>query len=77
MPTGYPYEPMDLANMRRNGVTRLALYCHGRQCWHQAVLDVSGYPGDLPVPAFRGRVVCSRCGGRDVDVRPDWAQRGW
>jgi hypothetical protein len=43
---------MDLASMRQNGVTRLALYCHGRECWHQAVLDVSAYPGDLPVPSF-------------------------
>ena len=74
MPKGYAYEPMDLANMRQNGVTQLALYCHGRECWHQAVLDVSSYPGDLLVQSFRRRVVCSRCGSRDVDVRPDWRQ---
>jgi hypothetical protein len=44
MPTAYAYEPMDLANMRQNGMTRLALSCHGRECWHRTVLDVSAYP---------------------------------
>jgi hypothetical protein len=72
-----PFDTIPAQEARANGVTRLALYCHGRQCWHQAVLDVSSYPGDLPVASFRGRVVCSRCGSRDVDVRPDWTQRGW
>jgi hypothetical protein len=74
MPKGYAYEPIDLANMRANGVTRLSLSCHGRECWHRVVLDVSRYPGDVLVQAFRTRVVCSRCGSRDVDVRPGWTQ---
>jgi hypothetical protein len=55
-------------------MSMLALYCHGRQCWHQVVLDVSAYPGDVLVQSFQGRVVCSRCGSRNADVRPDWRQ---
>jgi hypothetical protein len=76
MPKGYAYQPMDVSNMFANGVTRLALSCHGRDCWHSGVLDVSAYPGDLLVQSFKGRVVCSRCGSRDVDVRPDWTEIG-
>jgi hypothetical protein len=31
----YPIEPMDLANMRLNGVRSLAIQCH--QCRHEVV----------------------------------------
>ena len=44
--------PMTLGNMRTNGVRTLAVYCGGRGCHRQAVLDVSGYVDDVPVPAF-------------------------
>jgi hypothetical protein len=33
--------------------------CLGRECWHRAVLDVSGYPADVRVQSFRPRVVAS------------------
>jgi hypothetical protein len=28
-------------------------------CRHQAVIDVSSYPGDTPVPWFRSKVKCA------------------
>jgi hypothetical protein len=37
---------MDLANMRRQGVRNLNEYCLNDACRHQAVIDVSSYPGD-------------------------------
>jgi hypothetical protein len=39
--------PMDLANMRRQGVHHLIAYCLNNACRHQAVIDVSSYPGDV------------------------------
>jgi hypothetical protein len=41
---------MTLANMRANGVRNLAVWCLGRGCNHFRVLDVSGYPDEMPVP---------------------------
>ena len=38
---------MDLANIRRQGVYRLIAYCLNDACRHQAVIDVSSYPGDI------------------------------
>jgi hypothetical protein len=38
---------MDLANMRRQGVTHLIAFCHNDACRHQALIDVSGYPDGL------------------------------
>jgi len=40
---------MDLANMRRQGVRNLIAHCLNDACRHQAVIDVSSYPG-LMVP---------------------------
>jgi hypothetical protein len=34
-----PNEPMDLANMRANGVRLLAIHCH--QCLHEVIFNVA------------------------------------
>ena len=69
-----PGPPMDLANMRRQGVRSLIAYCLNDSCRHQAVIDVSSYPGDTLVPWFRSKVKCAKCGSRHskIDVRPNW-----
>jgi hypothetical protein len=41
----YKFEPMDLANMRQNGVRSLEVMCHG--CRHEVILNVDQYPEDL------------------------------
>jgi hypothetical protein len=41
-----PGPPMDLANMRRQGVHHLTAFCHNDACRHQALIDVSKYSGD-------------------------------
>jgi hypothetical protein len=44
-PASTPPEPMDLANMRHNGVRSLAVHCH--QCRHEVIMNVDHLPGDL------------------------------
>jgi len=66
---------MTLGNMRANGVRSLALHCGGYFCKHDAVLDVSYYPDDVPVPSFGPRMVCTACGAIGADVRPNWNER--
>jgi hypothetical protein len=46
---------MTLGNMRQQGVRDLIAYCLNDACRHQAIIDVSSYPGDTPVPWFRSR----------------------
>jgi hypothetical protein len=67
-----PIEPMDLANMRHNGVRSLSVQCH--QCRHEVVMNVDHLPGDLTVQSFGLRMVCTRTIG--ADVRPNWRERG-
>ena len=56
-------------NMRENGVRMLTAWCLGRGCHHHFVLDVSGYPTDLPVPSFGPRLRCTRCGHLGANAR--------
>jgi hypothetical protein len=50
--------PLDLANMRQQGVRHLIAYCLNDSCRHQAVIDVSEYPGDSrPVVPVAGEVL--------------------
>ncbi len=55
-----PGPPMDLANMRENGVRRLQVRCW--RCYHAAVLYLEGYDGAVLVQSFGPRMVCTRCG---------------
>ena len=62
-----PIEPMDLENMRQNGVRSLWIQCN--QCRHTMVMNVDHLPGDLTVPSF------GPCGTIGVDARPNWKER--
>ncbi len=66
---------MTLGNMRANGAQTLAVYCGGRYCHHQAIIDVSGYAEDVAVPRFGRRMGCTVCGVIGVDARPNWNER--
>ncbi len=64
-----PIEPMDLANMRQNGVRSLAVQCH--QCRHEVIMNVDHLPGDVTVPSFGPRMVCTKCGNWRERERDD------
>ena len=39
------------------------------------VIEVSKYPDDVEVPSFQRRAKCGKCGGKRVDVRPNWKEQ--
>jgi hypothetical protein len=67
-----PIEPMDLANMRQNGVRSLAIQCH--QCRHEVIMNMDHLPDHMTVPSFGPRMVCTKCGTIGADVRPNWRE---
>ena len=70
-----PGPPMTLGNMRAMGVQNLLVSCLNPDCLHSALLDVTSYPPDVSVPSFTPRLVCSRCCGKRIDVRPNWKEQ--
>jgi hypothetical protein len=78
---------MDLANMRRQGVHHLIAYCLNDSCRHQALIDVSKYPSDTPVPWFARKIfatsagraaaasTCGRTGRKRRGSIDDWSGR--
>jgi hypothetical protein len=65
--------PMDLANMRDNGVRSLVVTC--KQCRVARVVNMDSFDGALTVPSFGPRMKCKACGGKGADVRPNWVER--
>ena len=66
-------EPMDLANMRQNAVPSLAVQC--LPCRHEVIMNVDHLPGDLTVPSFGPRMVCTKRGIIGADARPNWQEQ--
>jgi hypothetical protein len=66
---------MDLANMRANGVRGLSVACLNHTCRHELIFSADDYAGDTDLSWFRSRMVCSKCGGKQIDVRPNWKEK--
>jgi hypothetical protein len=56
-------------------VRRLLAYCLNDACRHQAPIEISDYPDGVEILYFKPRVKCSKCGGRWVNVRPNWKEK--
>jgi hypothetical protein len=69
----YEFEPMDLANMRQNGVRSLDVQCFG--CRHEVIVNVDKYSGELLVKGIQARMFCTKRGMVGADVRPNWKER--
>jgi hypothetical protein len=44
-------------------------------CGHIALIDISSYPAGIEIPSLSQHMKCSNCGGKRVDVRPNWKER--
>ena len=73
-PTKYTGPPMNLANMRKNGVRLLWVTC--LDCHHHGTINVDDLPGHLTVPSFAARMKCTRCSRQRVHVMPSWPKIG-
>jgi len=71
MSSRYTGPAMTLDNMRSIGVRSIEAAC---ECGRRALMDVSGLPGEVEVPALRRHLICSSCSARPNDVRPDWLE---
>jgi hypothetical protein len=63
--------PMTLGNDGQTGSARSL--CPAAQ--DEAVSSAAHRPDDVPVPGFRQRVVCTKCGIIGADATPNWRER--
>jgi hypothetical protein len=61
--------PMTLGNAAAAHVP-LVVWC--KACQHQVEPDAAEhserYGAEMPIPAWRERLICSKCGSRDIDM---------
>ena len=62
--------PMTLGNMRQNNVSAVVATCLA--CRHKADVQVDAMADGVLVPEVGRRMVCSACGGRQIETRPAW-----
>src|SRR5215472_12378687 len=68
------YPCYDASSREGTRVQHLIGFCHDDACRHQALIDVSDCPDHVEVRWFQQRAKCSKCGGKRVDVRPNWKE---
>ena len=65
-------QKITLAEMRDMGVRRLLIYCSDYRCSHLVAMSGDCWPDDMRLFDLEPRFVCSACGKRGADVRPNF-----
>lgn len=76
LPTG---QKITLGEMRhpeggRGGTRALLVYCADYRCGHlmRLLAEVDKWPDDVRLSDLQPKFICSKCGRRGADVRPDF-----
>jgi hypothetical protein len=68
-------EKITIGEMRSSGITGVMIYCADHKCAHVVTASVEEWPDDVRLSDVEGRYVCSVCGRRGADIRPDWGPK--
>jgi hypothetical protein len=60
------------AEMRSSGVRGLLVYCADYRCSNYIAISGDRWPDDVRLSDLEPRFVCTACGKRGADVRPDF-----
>ena len=69
---GREIEPPTIGDHLRGGCRTLEAVCD--RCQHEAIIDVTELPADLPIPDVALRLRCSACGSKRIRVRLNMAE---
>jgi hypothetical protein len=67
-----PVQKITFAEMRAAGVRGVLIYCSDYRCSHSTCLDADRWADDVRLSDIEVVFVCTACGRRGADVRPDW-----
>lgn len=73
MPSRRP-QKITFGEMRAAGVRNVLIGCTDHRCGHCITVEASAdrWPDDVRLSDIEDNFVCSACGERGADVRPDW-----
>jgi len=60
-----------LGQMRQSGADRLHVLCGNPDCSRSIVMDADCWPGSLWLSDLEALFICTACGHRGADVRPE------
>jgi hypothetical protein len=60
------------ADMRDMGVRGLLIYCSDYKCGHLITVSGDRWPDEMRLSDLEPRFICSACGKRGADARPDF-----
>jgi hypothetical protein len=69
-------QKITFAEMRASGVRGVLVYCSDYRCSHSIAMPADWWPDDARLSDIEPRFVCSVCGKRGADVRPDFNWQG-
>jgi hypothetical protein len=67
-----PVQKITFAEMRAAGVRGVLIYSSDYRCSHSTCLDADRWADDVRLSDIEPGFVCTACGQRGADVRPDW-----
>ncbi len=72
-------EPPTIAHLKGHGPAGVFVVCANAACMHATAFNFGalGLADDVPFPSIAScrRFLCTQCGGRAVNVSPDWRTR--
>jgi hypothetical protein len=69
-------QKITFGEMRESGVRSLLIYCADHHCSHSVEISGDRWSDDVRL-SDSSRFVCSGCGLRGGDVRPNWGEDKW
>ena len=65
-------QKITFGEMRQSGVRGVLVYCADYKCSQWIKINADQWPDDLRLSDLESRFVCTACGGRGADIRPDF-----
>ena len=67
-------QKITFGEMRSAGVRNVLIYCSDYRCGHFNIVpdDADRWPDELRISDIEDKFVCTSCGKRGADIRPDW-----
>jgi hypothetical protein len=65
-------QKITFGEMRESGVRGVLIYCSDYRCSHYVTASADPWPDDIRLSDLEPKFVCSACGKRGADIRPNF-----